>query len=77
MKLHYALLASALLLTACGESRGDRVASGAGIGAVTGGLVGATTGNWETGALIGGGIGAAAGGLTDSQDINLGEPWWR
>ncbi len=66
------------LLTACGESTGDRAISGgalgAGLGAVTGAVVGGDAG---TGALLGGAAGAAAGGLTNRHDIDLGRPIWR
>lgn len=67
-----------LALTACGETRGDRALSGAGLGAATGLAAGAVTGgSGVTGALVGGAVGAAAGGLTDSNDINMGHPLWR
>ncbi len=66
------------LLTACGESTGDRALSGgaigAGVGAVTGAVVGGHAG---TGAIIGGAVGAAAGGLTKKKDVDLGKPVWR
>ena len=66
------------MLAACGNTRGDRIASGAGLGAGTGALAGAVAGgSATTGALIGAGVGAAAGGLTDSSDVNLGKPVWR
>ena len=66
------------ILAACGTSRMDRAASGAAIGAGTGGLgalvldgdVGAGV---VTGALVGAGVGA----LTDSNDFDLGTPVWR
>lgn len=77
MKLHYMILASALLVAACGETKQDRVASGALIGATAGGIVGATTGSWGTGAVVGGALGAGAGAVTDEADVNLGRPWWR
>lgn len=73
-----ALAAVALMLTACGESKGDRALSGAAIGAGTGAVGGALLGGHAVGgALIGGAVGAAAGGLTDKDDINLGKPAWR
>lgn len=73
-----ALTAVALMLTACGESKGDRALSGAAIGAGTGAVGGALLGGHAgSGALIGGAVGAAAGGLTDKDDINLGKPAWR
>lgn len=67
-----------LTVTACGETRGDRALSGAGIGAATGlGAAALTGGSGTTGALIGAGVGAAGGALTDNSDINLGKPLWR
>lgn len=72
------VMASGLLLAACGETRGDRALSGAGIGAGMGAAAGALTGgNMATGAVLGGAAGAAAGGLTDKDDVNMGRPWWR
>lgn len=71
-------LAAGLMLSACGESRGDRALSGAGIGAGVGAAAGALTGgNIATGAALGAAGGAAAGGLTDKDDINFGKPAWR
>lgn len=63
-------------LAACGNSQGDRVLSGAGIGAgaVGDALIG---GSPVTGALLGGAVGAAAGGLTKKKDVDLGTPIWR
>lgn len=66
------------LLTACGDSKGDRALSGAGIGAATGAAAGMIVGgSGTTGALIGAGVGAAGGALTDKDDVNLGKPVWR
>lgn len=80
-KTFKALLLALLIstsLTACGNTRGDRIASGAGVGAATGLAAGALTGgSGVTGALIGAGVGTAAGALTDADDINLGKPVWR
>ena len=72
-----ALIASVLLLTACGDTREDRAASGALLGAGAGALVGASMGAPVTGAAIGAGAGATAGALTDRADIYLGEPLWK
>jgi predicted small secreted protein len=73
-----ALVAASLSLAACGETKGDRALSGAGIGAGVGMLGAAVTGgSGVTGALVGGAAGAAAGGLTKKDDINLGKPAWR
>lgn len=79
-KLHNttAVIVALTLLSACGETTGDRALSGAGIGAGIGAVGGAVTGgNMATGALVGGAVGAAAGGLTDKDDVNLGKPLWR
>jgi osmotically inducible lipoprotein OsmB len=71
-------LTAGLMLAACGESRGDRAISGAGIGAGIGAAAGALSGgNVATGAALGGAAGAAAGGLTKSKDVDLGKPVWR
>ncbi len=68
----------ALGLAGCGSSQQDRGLSGAGIGAAGGAVVGAVTGlTVLQGAVIGTGAGAAAGLLTDSDDFNLGTPFWR
>lgn len=68
----------ALLVSACGQDKGDRALSGgaigAGVGAVGSSLVG---GSAVGGALVGGAVGAGAGALTDSKDVNLGKPAWR
>lgn len=73
-----AIACATLLLTACGESKGDRALSGAGLGAATGAAAGAITGgSVGQGALIGGAIGAAGGALTDKDDVNFGKPLWR
>jgi hypothetical protein len=66
-----------LSLAACGESQGDRGLSGAGIGAAAGVAVGAVTGlSLLQGAALGAAAGAATGLLTDSDQIDLGDPWW-
>jgi len=65
-------------LAACGTNPTDRALSGGALGAAAGATGAAlTNGSPGTGALIGAGIGAAAGALTDSNDINLGNPVWR
>lgn len=72
------LLASAMALSACGYSQGDRALSGAGIGAAGGAAVsGLTGGSVLGGAVLGGAAGAATGALTSPRDINLGRPAWR
>ncbi len=63
---------AALTLAACGNTRGERALSGAGIGAGAGALMGAATGgSIGGGALLGGAAGAAVGGLTDKDQVNL------
>lgn len=70
-------LASALVLSACGSSEGDRTASGAGIGAAGGAVVGAVTGlSILEGAVIGAAVGGATGYFTDEDTVNLGDPIW-
>lgn len=70
---------ASLTLVACGADRGDRVASGAGIGAASGAAVGAIFGGVGAipGALIGAGIGGAGGAVTEQNDVDLGKPVWR
>jgi len=71
------IAAAALLLAACGETRGERALTGGGIGAAAGAAGGAIAGDAATeGALIGGAAGAAAGGLTEEEDVDLGDPVW-
>jgi hypothetical protein len=73
-----AALGLVLALGACGYSTTDRALSGGAIGAGTGAAGAAITGNDPlTGALLGGAVGAAVGGLTDPDDIDLGDPIWR
>ena len=70
-------LVSALTLTACGTTPGDRAASGGLLGAGAGAVIGAATGSAATGAVIGAASGAASGAFTDPCTLNLGDPWWR
>jgi len=71
------LLAAAVLLTACGETRGERAVTGAGIGAGAGAVVGAITGLGPgTGAAIGATAGGIAGFLTEKAELNLGDAPW-
>jgi osmotically inducible lipoprotein OsmB len=78
MRSGLALVAAGLLLAACGESRGDRALSGAGIGAATGAAGSAVTGgNILGGAVLGGAAGGAVGAVTDEDDLDLGEPVWK
>jgi osmotically inducible lipoprotein OsmB len=72
------LLATFLLLSACGNQPGERALSGAGIGAGVGAATGVLTGGDPmTGAVVGGAVGAAAGGLTKKKDVDLGKPAWK
>ncbi len=70
--------ASALALSACGQTQMDRGLSGAGIGAATGAAGAALLdGDVVGGAVLGGLVGGAAGVFTSDQDVYLGEPLWR
>lgn len=74
----FAIVAVALMLTACGQSKGDRALSGAAIGAGAGAVGGALLGGHAVGgALIGGAVGAATGALTDERQVDLGKPAWK
>jgi hypothetical protein len=64
--------ALALSLSACGETRACRAATGAALGAAGGALIGAVAGNPGAGAVVGGVTGAAVGGLTSSHQISAG-----
>ncbi len=78
MKNKTLIIMISLLIISCGTDRRDRAWSGAGIGAGVGAVGSAVTGGSPvTGALVGAGVGAAAGGLTDAEDVNLGDPAWR
>ena len=66
------LVAATISLSACGNTRGERALSGAGVGAGVGAVAGAVAGgSATTGALIGGAVGAGVGGLTDRKTISL------
>lgn len=66
-----------LALGACGSSTSDRALSGAGIGAGVGAVGGLLIGAPVQGAVIGGAVGAGTGALTDKNQIDLGDPFWR
>ena len=69
--LMFTVLATGLLaLSACGQTRGCRALTGAGVGAAGGAVVGALAGAPLTGALVGGAGGAAVGGLSSPRQIN-------
>ena len=70
------VVASALSVSACGTTAGDRMLSGGLLGSGAGALIGSVTGSAGKGALIGGIAGAALGGLTKPNDVYLGEPPW-
>ena len=70
MKSIMFLVLTAGILSACGSTTGDRVATGAGIGAGVGLIAG------PPGAVVGGLAGAAVGGETNSRQVNLGKPVW-
>jgi len=66
------IAASTLALGACGNTKGERALSGAGIGAGAGALGTAITGgNPWAGAAVGGVAGGVVGAVTDKDDINL------
>jgi hypothetical protein len=78
MRSIFFVLASLLILSACGSSKTDRGVSGGAIGAGVGAATGAATGgNPLGGAILGGAAGAATGVLTDDDDVDLGEPVWK
>lgn len=69
-----AALVVVTMLSACGDTKGQRALSGGGIGAGAG-TVGAVllNANPVAGALIGGAAGAATGAMTTKKDIDLGD----
>jgi len=72
-----AALVSAMAVSACGTTPGDRAVSGGLLGAGTGAAIGSLSGSAGAGALIGGVGGAAIGALTSPDALNLGPPPWR
>jgi len=72
-----AALMTAVALSACGTTPGDRAVSGGLLGAGAGAAIGSLSGNAGAGALIGGAAGAVTGAVTDPCTLNLGDPWWR
>ncbi|MFK8067787.1 MAG: peptidoglycan-binding protein [Gammaproteobacteria bacterium] len=65
-------------LSACGHTKFDRGMGGAMVGTATGATVGAVTGmTIAQGAVLGAAGGAIVGLATDSNQINLGKPFWR
>lgn len=67
-----ALALAAPTLAGCGQTKGERALSGAGVGAGVGAVGGALAGgSLITGAAIGAATGAVVGAVTDEDDINL------
>jgi hypothetical protein len=77
LRLGSCLVASALLLSACGATQADRAMSGAGIGAVAGVIGGAMLGAPSVGLLLGAAAGASVGAATSPAQVDLGKPVWR
>jgi osmotically inducible lipoprotein OsmB len=69
--------AATLLVAGCGTDSGDRLASGALLGAAGGAIIGGAAGNAGLGAAAGAVAGGAIGAATDPCDLNLGDPVWR
>jgi osmotically inducible lipoprotein OsmB len=69
--------AGALLLAGCGTDTGDRLASGAMIGAAGGAAIGALAGNPAMGAAAGAVAGGVVGAASDPCTLNLGDPAWK
>jgi osmotically inducible lipoprotein OsmB len=62
----------ALVLSGCGQTTGERVVTGAGIGALGGAAIGAVTGGSALGgAAIGGLAGGATGALTTPRQTDI------
>ncbi len=72
-----AIMISAVTLAACGNTPGDRALSGGAIGAGGGAVAGVMVGAPVQGAAIGAAVGAGVGALTDSDQIDLGKPFWK
>ncbi|RKT45123.1 glycine zipper family protein [Thiocapsa rosea] len=60
-----AAFACIVLLGGCGSTTTSRVATGTGMGAASGAVIGSFSGNAGRGALIGAGVGALGGVLVD------------
>ena len=66
------LLAAAISLSACGNTKGERALSGAGIGGATGAVGTAIVGGPVlAGAAVGAAAGAVVGAVTDESEIDL------
>lgn len=68
---------AALALAGCGTNPGDRLATGALLGAAGGAIIGGAAGNAGLGAAAGAVAGGAIGAATDPCDLNLGDPAWK
>lgn len=67
------ITAACLMLSACGDTKGQRALSGGAIGAGAGAVGAAVLGaNPVTGALVGAGVGAVTGAATNKKQINFG-----
>ena len=71
MKALAAVLLAGVALCACGTSTTDRTASGAALGAGVGLLAG------PPGVVVGALAGGATGAVTNSSQVNLGQPVWK
>ena len=69
MRLSFIAVFCALGLSACGSSLSDRTLSGGTLGAIGAAVVSADP-------LVGAAIGVGVGALTNSSQIDLGEPMW-
>jgi len=69
MRLSVFAVICALGLSACGSSLSDRTLSGGALGAVGSALIGGD-------ALVGAAAGVTVGALTNSSQVDLGEPMW-
>jgi len=69
MRLSVFAVICALGLSACGSSLSDRTLSGGALGAVGSALIGGD-------ALVGAAVGVTVGALTNSSQVDLGEPMW-
>lgn len=71
------ILVIVLTIAACGNTRLDRAASGAGIGAAGGTAIGLIAGGPILGAAAVGAVaGGAVGAITSKHQVDLGKAWW-
>ena len=69
MRLSLFAALAALSLSACGSSLSDRTLSGGTLGAIGSALIGGDP-------IVGAAVGIGVGALTNSSQIDLGEPMW-